>query len=83
MLDLSDLQVGCFGIEGDAPVQTINFWATPALIAVLWLAAASFALSELATVVPSLSAASPSARAAAVSGPAILEARRPVSAHRR
>lgn len=62
-------------------MQTIKYWTGPALIAVLWLTAASFSLSELATVIPSLTAAS--APTAAFSGPAIREARRPVSARRR
>ena len=63
-------------------MQTIKYWTGPALIAVLWLTAASFALSELATIVPSLTAGS-AAPTAAFSGPAILEARRQVSARRR
>ena len=81
MFDLSDLQVGRVGIERDAPVQTIKLWASPVLIAILWLTAASLAMSELATVIPSLTAGSSSAPVAVVNGPAIREARRP--AHRR
>jgi len=40
-------------------VETLKFWARPAVIAGLWLAATSFTLSELTTVVPSLRSASP------------------------
>jgi hypothetical protein len=44
-------------------VETLKFWARPAVIAGLWIAATSFTLSELATVVPSLrSASSPAPR---------------------
>jgi len=39
-------------------VETFKFWARPALIAGLWIAATSFTLAELTTVVPSLRAAS-------------------------
>jgi len=40
-------------------VETLKFWVRPAVIAGLWIAATSFTLSELATVVPSLRSASP------------------------
>jgi hypothetical protein len=40
-------------------VETLKFWARPAVIAALWIAATSFTLSELTTVVPSLRSASP------------------------
>ena len=63
-------------------MKTIKFWVGPALVAAFWLTAASFTVSELATVIPSLTAASPAA-ASAISGPAIREARRPLSARRR
>jgi hypothetical protein len=44
-------------------VETLKFWARPAVIAGLWIAATSFTLSELTTVVPSLrSASSPAPR---------------------
>ena len=39
-------------------METFKFWARPALIAGLWIAATSFTLAELTTVVPSLRAAS-------------------------
>ena len=40
-------------------METLKFWARPAVLAALWIAAASFTLSELTTVVPSLRPASP------------------------
>jgi hypothetical protein len=40
-------------------VETLKFWARPAVIAALWIAATSFTMSELTTVVPSLRSASP------------------------
>jgi len=38
-------------------METLRFWARPAIIAGLWIAAASFTLAELTTVLPSLRAA--------------------------
>jgi hypothetical protein len=35
-------------------VYTIKFWASPAVLVALWIAAAAFTLSQLATVAPSL-----------------------------
>ena len=35
-------------------METLRFWARPAIIAGLWIAAASFTLAELTTVLPSL-----------------------------
>jgi len=63
-------------------MRKIKLWAGPALVTVLWLTAASFTVSELATVIPSLTAAS-ATPAASLIGPAIREARRPLSARRR
>jgi hypothetical protein len=37
-------------------METIKIWARPAILAGLWLAAASFTLAELTTVLPSLRA---------------------------
>jgi hypothetical protein len=42
-------------------VETLKFWARPAIIAALWIAATSFTVAELATVVPSLRSAGPPA----------------------
>jgi hypothetical protein len=42
-------------------VETFKFWARPALLAGLWIAAASFTLAELTTVVPSLQSVGPPA----------------------
>ena len=39
-------------------METLKFWTRPALIAGLWIAATSFTLSELTTVMPSLRSAS-------------------------
>jgi hypothetical protein len=49
-------------------VETLKFWVRPAVIVALWTAAASFTVSELATVVPSL-------RSAAAQAPRLREAR--------
>jgi hypothetical protein len=38
-------------------VETFKFWARPAVVAALWIATASFTLSELTTVVPALRSA--------------------------
>ena len=37
-------------------METLKFWARPAILAGLWIAAASFTLAELTTVLPSLRA---------------------------
>jgi hypothetical protein len=52
--------------EGDA-VYTIKFWASPAVLVALWIAAAAFTLSQLATVAPSL--LSTGVRASVLEGP--------------
>jgi len=55
-------------------METLKFWARPAIIAGLWIALASFTLAELTTVVPSLRSAP-----AAEPAPRLREARqRPV-----
>jgi hypothetical protein len=38
-------------------LETIKIWVRPAILAGLWIAAASFTLAELTTVLPSLRAA--------------------------
>ena len=43
--------------------STIRFWAYPAAVIALWLAASAFTLSRLTTVIPSLTA-QPAARPA-------------------
>ena len=40
-------------------MKTLKFWASPALLAGLWILATSFTLSELATVAPSLRSSRP------------------------
>ena len=40
-------------------MDNLKFWARPAIIAGLWIAATSFTLAELTTVVPSLRSAAP------------------------
>jgi hypothetical protein len=35
-------------------VTTLKFWASPAVLIALWLIAAAFTVSQLATVAPSL-----------------------------
>jgi len=35
-------------------VKTLKFWASPALLVAIWIVAAAFTLSQLATVAPSL-----------------------------
>jgi hypothetical protein len=35
-------------------VKTLKFWASPAVLVALWIIAAAFTLSQLATVTPSL-----------------------------
>ena len=42
-------------------METFKFWARPALIAGLWIAATSLTLAELTTVVPSLRSVGPTA----------------------
>jgi hypothetical protein len=37
-------------------VKTLKFWASPAVLVVLWIIVAAFTLSQLATVAPLLSA---------------------------
>jgi hypothetical protein len=49
-------------------METFKFWARPAVVAGLWIAATSFTLSELSTVVPSL-------RAASAPGPRVRDAK--------
>ena len=40
--------------EGVFTVKTLKFWASPAVLVALWIFAAAFTLSQLATVSPSL-----------------------------
>jgi len=40
--------------EGVFTVKTLKFWASPAVLVALWIIAAAFTLSQLATVSPSL-----------------------------
>jgi len=35
-------------------VKTLKFWVSPAVLVALWIIAAAFTLSQLATVAPSL-----------------------------
>ena len=42
-------------------MDNLKFWARPAIVAGLWIAATSFTLAELTTVVPSLRSAGPPA----------------------
>ena len=37
-------------------MQMLKFWVRPAIIVLAWIVAAAFTLTELATVVPSLTA---------------------------
>jgi hypothetical protein len=45
------------------PVTKLNFWIRPALIVALWIVAAAFTLSELATAVPLITSISEPGRA--------------------
>jgi len=40
--------------EGVFTVKTLELWASPAVLVALWIIAAAFTLSQLATVSPSL-----------------------------
>ena len=40
--------------EGVLTVKTLKFWLSPAVLVALWIIAAAFTLSQLATVAPSL-----------------------------
>jgi hypothetical protein len=40
--------------EGVFTVKTLKFWVSPAVLVALWIIAAAFTLSQLATVAPSL-----------------------------
>jgi hypothetical protein len=35
-------------------VKTLKFWASPAILVAVWIIAAAFTISQLATVAPSL-----------------------------
>jgi hypothetical protein len=42
--------------EGVFTVKTLKFWASPAVLVLVWIIVAAFTLSQLATVAPLLSA---------------------------